>query len=96
MGRGRPAYVPGYNMTSVGDEAWQLDAACRNVDPDLFFPERGEPSDPAKAVCMGCPVIDACLAYAMRNHPLQGVWGGTSDKQRRRMVRRDKAMAVTA
>jgi WhiB family redox-sensing transcriptional regulator len=57
-------------------------AACRKHPAELFYPERGEPSGPAKAVCAECPVVRACLDWAL-HHEKFGVWGGTSERQRR-------------
>lgn len=74
--------------------AWQRDAACRKVvigTPQrrvhAFFPERGKPADEAKAVCATCPVWRACLEYALDRHEREGVWGGTTEKQRRVILR---------
>lgn len=61
--------------------------ACVGVDPDLFFPERGGSTREAKAVCRGCDVREPCLAYALRNGEKFGIWGGTSERERRRMKR---------
>lgn len=71
----------------VGD--WVTDAACRGMDPDLFFPDRGEVDSAAKAraVCESCPVIDACRSYAVAANERDGIWGGLSEKQRRRLRR---------
>ena len=66
---------------------WQIAAACRGVDPDLFFTERGEKTSDAKAVCRGCPVREDCLEYAMANVEKFGVWGGLSERERRRLRR---------
>jgi WhiB family redox-sensing transcriptional regulator len=60
---------------------WRLAAACRGLDPKLFFPERGEDTSAAKAVCAGCPVRGACLAENLAEH--NGIWGGTSEHERR-------------
>jgi WhiB family redox-sensing transcriptional regulator len=60
-------------------------AACRKVDPDLFFPSVGEPLDAARAVCEPCPVREECLAFAVAHSELHGVWAGTSDRERRRL-----------
>lgn len=68
---------------------WQAAAACRGTDPDLFFTERGEKTSDAKAVCGGCPVREECLDYALDNVEKFGVWGGLSERERRR-VRRDR------
>lgn len=71
-------------MTDALDPStWMDDAACARVDPDLFFPERGERTDLAKAVCFGCPVREECLEYALANNEKHGVWGGLSERQRR-------------
>lgn len=66
---------------------WAKQAECRHLNPDLFFPERGEPVTAAKAVCAGCPVRAECLDYALANGEKHGIWGGTSERERRRMRR---------
>ncbi len=63
--------------------SWQSLAACRGLDPDLFFLERSESVSEAKAVCWGCPVRRDCLAFAMADDSLAGIWGATTRKQRR-------------
>ncbi len=56
------------------------------MDPEIFFPERGESCDEARAVCSTCPVSKECLIYAYTESPrVLGIWGGTSDRQRRRV-----------
>ena len=60
--------------------AWHQEAACRGVGPRLFFPERGDSTAQAKALCATCPVADAC-AEAGRDEPA-GIWAGTSPKCR--------------
>lgn len=69
--------------------AWMQRAACRGVANtlDLFFPSRGESLTEAKAVCRECPVQAECLDYAMINHEAHGVWGGLSERERRRLRR---------
>ena len=69
-------------------QSWVEEAACAQTDPELFFPEKGQPSALAKLVCRRCPVIAQCLEYAV-NSPilLEGVWGGTSMKQRQELRR---------
>ncbi len=70
---------------------------CLGVDAELFFPEGSdspEESERAKAVCSGCVVRDACLEYAIVNVIRQGVWGGTSEKERRR-IRRARRLAAS-
>lgn len=79
-----------YRRQPAGD--WTDAAACLGLDPDLFFPERGEDVAPAKAVCAGCPVREDCLDYALDNGERHGIWGGLSERERRR-IRRDRRAA---
>lgn len=67
-------------------DKWMDDALCIDVDPELFFPERGESATRAKRVCEGCPVIQQCLKYALDNNITDGVWGGRSSNERRDLV----------
>ena len=67
--------------------SWLDLAACTEVDPAIFSPERGEPTGPAKRVCLVCPVRAQCLDYALDNHILHGVFGGLSEHERRAMLR---------
>ena len=71
---------------------WRQSAACRDTDPDLFFPERGASTKEAKAVCRGCEVRAECLEYALSHGEKFGIWGGLSERERRR-VRRQRALA---
>lgn len=64
---------------------WFDQAACSTAGPDIFFPEKGEPTAPAKAICRNCPVRKQCLEYALDNFETVGVWGGFSERQRRNM-----------
>ena len=64
---------------------WQDHARCLEVDPEIFFPERGGSSRLARAVCEKCPVQAACLRYAIRNREQFGIWGNTSERERRRL-----------
>jgi WhiB family redox-sensing transcriptional regulator len=72
--------------------AWQDEANCLGVDPDLFFPERGASTREAKEVCRGCVVRDECLEFALANGEKFGIWGGMSERERRR-IRRQRALA---
>jgi WhiB family redox-sensing transcriptional regulator len=74
------------------DTTWQDFANCLGVDPDLFFPERGASTREAKEVCRGCIVRSDCLEYALRNGEKFGIWGGMSERERRR-IRRQRAVA---
>lgn len=77
------------------DQSWQLYANCLGVDPDLFFPERGASTKEAKSVCKGCVVREDCLEYALANGEKFGIWGGLSERERRR-IRRQRALARAA
>ena len=74
------------------DRAWQDQANCLGVDPDLFFPERGASTREAKEVCRGCVVRNDCLEFALENGEKFGIWGGLSERERRRL-RRQRAQA---
>lgn len=67
---------------------WKADAACRDLDTDLFFPENDAAAGPALAVCASCPVRAACLDFALRTRQHDGVWGGLTESERRRVRRR--------
>ncbi len=84
-------------MSSFDDtgDAWQLLANCLGQNPDLFFPERGASTKEAKAVCQGCEVRGDCLEYALANGEKFGIWGGLSDRERRRILRQ-RALARAA
>jgi WhiB family transcriptional regulator, redox-sensing transcriptional regulator len=69
------------------DVSWQDQANCMGVDPDLFFPERGASTREAKEVCRGCVVRLDCLEYALDNAEKFGIWGGMSERERRRLRR---------
>ena len=77
------------------DKSWQDMANCLGVDPDLFFPERGASTREAKEVCRGCVVREDCLEYALANGEKFGIWGGMSERERRR-IRRQRALARAA
>jgi WhiB family redox-sensing transcriptional regulator len=70
-------------------DAWRLEAACRGMDTELFFPERGEATAPAKATCAECPVTEPCLEAGLDE--TFGIWGGVSVRERRRIKRQRKA-----
>jgi len=74
------------------DRSWHDRANCLGVDPDLFFPERGASTREAKEVCRGCVVREECLEYALSNGEKFGIWGGMSERERRRL-RRARALA---
>jgi WhiB family transcriptional regulator, redox-sensing transcriptional regulator len=77
------------------ERGWQSRANCMGVDPELFFPERGSSTREAKEVCRGCVVREDCLEYALANGEKFGIWGGMSERERRR-VRRMRVLAQAA
>lgn len=64
---------------------WTEDALCAETDPEIFFPEKGGDVRAAKKVCAACPVRDECLAHALANHERFGVWGGLTERNRRKI-----------
>lgn len=64
---------------------WMKDGLCLQIGPDLFFPKKGDNTRKAKAVCSRCPVMDECLAYAVADRSLVGIWGGTVERERARI-----------
>ena len=67
---------------------WRTFAACRTVDPEVFYPGRGEDTAAAKAICAACPVRDVCLEVSLANGERFGIWGGLSERERRLERRR--------
>ena len=63
---------------------WRDDALCAQLDPEAFFPEKGGSTREAKRACRACPVRTECLDYALATDPRFGVWGGLSERERRR------------
>jgi WhiB family transcriptional regulator, redox-sensing transcriptional regulator len=75
----------------VGDEGelgWQERALCAQTDPEAFFPEKGGSTREAKKVCIGCDVRGECLEYALANDERFGIWGGLSERERRKLKKR--------
>jgi WhiB family redox-sensing transcriptional regulator len=85
------ALVAAHRGVAGGERRWQEQANCLGVDPDLFFPERGASTREAKAVCRSCEVQGDCLEYALAHGEKFGIWGGLSERERRR-VRRARAL----
>jgi len=70
------------------DQAWQERALCAQTDPEAFFPEKGGSTREAKRICGGCEVRAECLEYALAHDERFGIWGGLSERERRRLKRR--------
>ncbi len=69
------------------EEQWQERALCAQTDPEAFFPEKGGSTREAKRICLGCEVRDECLEYALAHDERFGIWGGLSERERRRLKR---------
>jgi WhiB family redox-sensing transcriptional regulator len=68
--------------------AWMADGNCRLHPPATFFPSDGVGVDRARKICKGCPVGERCLDYALDQRIEHGVWGGCSERERRRILKR--------
>ena len=70
-------------------EEWKKEASCRNMGPDLFFPEKTKPPNSRyiAALCGGCPVRGECLDYALDNNLPYGIFGGLGERKRRHIKR---------
>jgi WhiB family redox-sensing transcriptional regulator len=79
-------------LLDLRDRTWVTDAACRGMDPNAWFPERGDLVAPLKAICADCPVKEPCAEYAVMEK--YGIWGGKSERERR-AIRRDRAAERT-
>lgn len=75
------------NLIGQRDLAWVDSALCSQVDPELFFPEKGGSTAPGKRVCAQCPVTAECLAFALTRDLDYGTYGGLSDLERKRLRR---------
>ena len=80
--------IPGIRSEDDGALAWQADSLCAQTDPEAFFPEKGGSSREAKKICGQCEVSAQCLEYALQNDERFGIWGGLSERERRRLRRR--------
>ena len=67
--------------------AWQDKALCAQTDPEAFFPEKGGSTREAKRICVSCEVKQECLEYALMQDERFGIWGGLSERERRRLKR---------
>ena len=91
--RRRRAALAGFQLIAIegGDEgelSWQERSLCAQTDPEAFFPEKGGSTREAKKVCVGCEVRAECLEYALANDERFGIWGGLSERERRKLKKR--------
>jgi len=68
-------------------QTWRQRAACRGLDPSIFYPASDDECEIAKQVCAQCPVREACLEHALAVREAEGVWGGCDERERRRIIR---------
>ncbi|MEY2849170.1 MAG: hypothetical protein RI885_1837 [Actinomycetota bacterium] len=86
--------VPGVRRSVTDDDdplAWQTDSLCAQTDPEAFFPEKGGSTRDAKKICTSCEVRSQCLEYALQNDERFGIWGGLSERERRKLRKRTSA-----
>jgi WhiB family transcriptional regulator, redox-sensing transcriptional regulator len=87
-------------VAAVTDSDWRRRAACQDLDPELFFPigttgSALDQANQAKTVCARCPVIEACLEWALNTNQQNGVWGGTTEDERRALQRKRRRKPKT-
>ncbi|HEV3361634.1 MAG TPA: WhiB family transcriptional regulator [Pseudonocardiaceae bacterium] len=70
------------------EQEWQERALCAQTDPEAFFPEKGGSTREAKRICLGCEVRSECLEYALEHDERFGIWGGLSERERRKLKKR--------
>ena len=75
-------------LSDTEELAWQERALCAQTDPEAFFPEKGGSTREAKKVCLSCDVRVECLEYALQCDERFGIWGGLSERERRRLKKR--------
>ena len=76
------------DSSEVEAPSWQEFALCAQTDPEAFFPEKGGSTREAKRICQGCEVRAECLEYALAHDERFGIWGGLSERERRKLKKR--------
>ena len=72
---------------------WRNRATCQGLDPDIFFPSAEDDAEEAKAICQTCAVRQLCLEHALAHREREGVWGGLTERERRRLTRQRRKTA---
>lgn len=80
-----------HTLLASTDPDWMLEGLCAQTDPEAWFPEKGGSSREAKRVCGTCDVSTECLAYALTNDERFGIWGGLSERERRKLKKDAKS-----
>jgi WhiB family redox-sensing transcriptional regulator len=75
-------------LDDAEEQEWQERALCAQTDPEAFFPEKGGSTREAKRICQGCEVRAECLEYALGHDERFGIWGGLSERERRKLKKR--------
>ena len=75
-------------MLDLEERPWAAYASCRNADPELFFSVRDGDTEEAVKICRGCPVLEECREWALETRVRYGVWGGATERDRRRLLRK--------
>ena len=78
---------------SIADITWRLRGACHGLDPAILFPDEEDEAEIAKEICADCDVRIACLEYALASRERDGVWGGATERERRRIIRQRRRSA---
>jgi WhiB family redox-sensing transcriptional regulator len=81
------------SVITYDPNSWRQDAACRDADTSIFFPETDDEAAAALALCAACPVREACLEFALITRQDDGVWGGMTETERKRLRRRRQEAA---
>jgi WhiB family transcriptional regulator, redox-sensing transcriptional regulator len=79
----------------MNHHTWRSKAACQGLAPDIFYPSTEDDADAeqAKVICAACPVREACLEHALAVREKDGVWGGATERERRRIIRQRRRTA---
>lgn len=83
-----------FGFDVFGAPDWHAEALCAEVGGDFWFPEKGGSTRDAKRICAGCEVRDKCLAGAVERRERFGIWGGLSERERRKLWNRDARAAA--
>ena len=86
-------YRSNEDVVPLTNQTWRQHAACKGVEPDIFYPASDDEAEVAKIVCGQCPVRQPCLEYALASRERDGVWGGATEKERRRILRQRRKSA---
>jgi WhiB family redox-sensing transcriptional regulator len=94
MGPSRFGIRPIEESDLLMDMSWRQRGACRGLDPEIFYPPSEDDVSEAKMICGTCAVREACLEYALDNREGDGIWGGATERERRRMLRQRRKTAA--